>query len=290
MHTPRGRLDRRLRCRHACRMLLRNEFSAVREALASASQALIDDSDRAVAVHAYRRGLKRLQAARSLMRDAFPHSGQAAAIALREAKAALAGSRAHDALAILLEEICGASSGAAPQVGLRSGPVGAHDAPDALLRAAAAVDRAERAMSVSAGAPIDWHSVAQRAARAWDAARQPAHDQWLGRGDEWLHETRKRFQRCADQIAALGTCAGRGLERSRRGLRAAAESLGRARDLGILSSAIDRSSPEGSALALRADALRAKAVRAARRAARKALEREGAGVERAVLRRVRRSG
>jgi hypothetical protein len=74
---------------------------------------------------------------------------------------------------------------------------------------------------------------------------------------------------------------------ARRSLRAAAESLGRARDLGILASAIDRSSPEGTALADRADSLRADAIRAARRHARAALSRSGDSVERTVRCRTR---
>lgn len=262
------------------------EFAGVREALVAAGQPAADQSERATAIHAYRRGLKRIQAARTLLQDAFPRSSDAAAIALRDAKSALAGSRAQDALALLLEEICGAPARLAPSVGM---PRVEHDAPDALVRAASAVERAWQAMRIRSGAPIDWTDVADRASRTWDRARSRAMDRWLGKSDEWLHETRKRFQRCADQIAALGNCAGGAMGASRRTLRAAAESLGRARDLGILASAIDRSSPEGIALAERADSLRADAIRAARAHARAALSPSSDMIHRTVRRRTRRA-
>jgi len=280
VHAARGTLDRARGCRASCRALLEAEFAGVREALQSAGDMSSGQSERASAIHAYRRGLKRIQAARTLMQDAFPRSAAAAAVALRDAKGALAGSRAQDALALLLEEICGAQPQAAPQLGV---PGVEQDAPDALVRAAAAVERAWQAMRVRSGAPIDWIDVAGRVSRAWDRARARAMDRWLGRSDEWLHETRKRFQRCADQVAALGNCASRPMNAARRSLRAAAESLGRARDLGILGSAIDRSSPEGTALADRADSLRADAIRAARTHARRALSRTAPSVERTVL-------
>ncbi|MBU3727897.1 MAG: CHAD domain-containing protein, partial [Phycisphaerales bacterium] len=268
VHAARGTLDRARSCRVSCRALVEAEFAGVREALLAAGQPMAPDADRATAIHAYRRGLKRIQAARTLLQDAFPRSSAAAAVALRDAKSALAGSRAQDALALLLEEICGAPAPRTAAVGI---PHVEHDAPDALVRAASAVERAWQAMRVRAGAPIDWVDVAGRASRTWDRARARAMDRWLGRSDEWLHETRKRFQRCADQIAALGNCASGPMGTARRSLRAAAESLGRARDLGILASAIDRSSPEGTALADRADSLRADAIRAARTHARAAL-------------------
>ncbi len=258
----------------------------MREALQAAGDPSADQSDRATAIHAYRRGLKRIQAARTLLQDAFPHSAGAAAVALRDAKSALAGSRAQDALALLLEEICGAPAPASPPIGI---PDVEHDAPDALVRAAAAVERAWQAMRIRSGAPVGWVDVAQRASRAWGRARSRATDRWLGRSDEWLHETRKRFQRCADQIAALGNCASGPMGTARRSLRAAAESLGRARDLGILASAIDRSSPEGTALADRADSLRADAIRAARTHARAALSRSCGSVRRTIRSRTARA-
>ena len=285
VHSARGTLDRNRPCRESCRRLVEAEFVGVREALRAAGHPSVGDADRATAIHAYRRGLKRIQAARTLLQDAFPHSSRAAAVALRDAKGALAGSRAQDALALLLEEICGAPVSRAPAIGIAQ--VG-HDAPDALVRAASAVERAWQAMRIRSGAPIDWLDVAGRASHAWDRARARAMDRWLGRSDEWLHETRKRFQRCADQIAALGNCASGPTGKARRSLRAAAESLGRARDLGILACAIDRSSPEGTALAERADGLRADAIRAARHHARTALGRSGNSVERTVRRRTQR--
>jgi hypothetical protein len=279
VHAARGTLDRAHSCRASSRSLIEAEFAGVREALHAAGQPASDPADRATAIHAYRRGLKRIQAARTLLQDAFPRSADAAAVALRDAKRALAGSRAQDALALLLEEICGAPAPPSPSIGM---PEVEHDAPDALLRAAAAVERAWQAMRVRAGAPIDWIDVSRRASRCWDRARSRAMDRWLGRSDEWLHETRKRFQRCADQVAALGNCASGPMGKSRRSLRAAAESLGRARDLGILAAAIDRSSPEGTALADRADSLRADAIRAARGHARAALGRGGSRIGRTV--------
>ncbi len=285
VHAARGTLDRTLRCRESCRLLVDAEFAGVREALLAAGQPSATDSDRATAIHAYRRGLKRIQAARTLLQDAFPHSSAAAAVALRDAKSALAGSRAQDALALLLEEICGAPASRPPAIGI---PELEHDAPDALVRAASAVERAWQAMRIRSGAPIDWIDVAGRASRAWGRARALAMDRWLGRSDEWLHETRKRFQRCADQIAALGNCVSGPMGKARRSLRAAGESLGRARDLGKHATAIDRSSPEGTALAERADTLRADAIRGARDHARAALARTPRYLERAVLDRVRR--
>ena len=285
VHAARGTLDRTLGCRVSCRALIDAEFAGVREALVAAGQPSADQSERATAIHAYRRGLKRIQAARTLMQDAFPRSSAAAAAALRDAKSALAGSRAQDALALLFEEMCGTPARPAPSVGM---PRVEHDAPDALVRAASAVERAWQAMRIRSGAPIGWADVADRASRTWDRARSRAMDRWLGRSDEWLHETRKRFQRCADQIAALGNCAGGAMGASRRTLRAAAESLGRARDLGILASAIDRSSPEGIALAERADSLRADAIRAARAHARAALCLSSDTIRRTVRRRAGR--
>jgi hypothetical protein len=284
VHSARGTLDRTRACRESCRLLVAAEFAGVREALRAAGQPSATDTDRATAIHAYRRGLKRIQAARTLLQDAFPLSSTAAAVALRDAKSALAGSRAQDALTLLLEEICGVPAPRSPAIGI---PHVEHDAPDALVRAASAVERAWQAMRIRSGAPIDWVDVAGRASRAWGRARTRAMDRWLGRGDEWLHETRKRFQRCADQIAALGNCASGSMGTARRSLRAAAESLGRARDLGILASAIDRSSPEGTALADRADSLRADAIRAARNHARTALGRTARHLERSVLDRAR---
>ncbi len=285
VHMARGTLERANGCRASCRALVEAEFAGVREALQAAGDPSADQSERAAAIHAYRRGLKRIQAARTLLQDAFPRSSDAAAVALRDAKSALAGSRAQDALALLLEEICGAPAQASPPIGI---PAVEHDAPDALVRAASAVERAWQAMRVRSGAPIGWADVAGRASRAWGRARTRAMDRWLGHSDEWLHETRKRFQRCADQIAALGNCASGSMGAARRSLRAAAESLGRARDLGILASAIDRSSPEGTALADRADSLRADAIRAARAHARTALSRSGDSVQRTVRRRTHR--
>lgn len=286
VHAARGTLDRAHKCRASCRELVEAEFAGVREALRAAGNPSADPSDRATAIHAYRRGLKRIQAARTLLQDAFPHSAAAAAVALRDAKSALAGSRAQDALALLLEEICGAPSQASAPIGI---PDVEHDAPDALVRAASAVERAWQAMRVRSGAPIGWVDVAGRASRSWERARSRAMDRWLGRSEEWLHETRKRFQRCADQIAALGTCASGPMGTARRSLRAAAESLGRARDLGILAAAIDRSSPEGTALADRADSLRADAIRAARAHARAALSRSCGSVRRTIRSRTARA-
>lgn len=284
VHAARGMLDRARTCRASCRALIESEFAGVREALRAAGHPSVDQSDRATAIHAYRRGLKRIQAARTLVQDAFPRSTSAAAVALRDAKSALAGSRAQDALALLLEEICGAPAQASSPIGI---PDVEHDAPDALVCAASAVERAWQAMRIRSGAPIGWVDVAERVSCTWDRARSRATDRWLGHSDEWLHETRKRFQRCADQIAALGNCASGPMGTARRSLRAAAESLGRARDLGILASAIDRSSPEGTALADRADSLRADAIRAARTHARVALSRSGDSVARTVRRRTR---
>ena len=284
VHAARGTLDRARNCRASCRALIEAEFAGVHEALQAAGDPSAGQSDRATAIHAYRRGLKRIQAARTLLQDAFPHSADSAAIALRDAKRALAGSRAQDALALLLEEICGAPTPTSPPIGIADVE---HDAPDALVRAASAVERAWQAMKVRSGAPIGWVDVAERTSRTWDRARSRAMEPWLGRSDEWLHETRKRFQRCADQIAALGNCASGPMGRARRSLRAAAESLGRARDLGILALAIDRSSPEGTALADRADSLRADAIRAARTHARAALTRSCDSVRRTVGRRTR---
>lgn len=168
VHAARGTLDRTAQCRASCRALIEAEFAGVREALVAAAQPSADQSDRATAIHAYRRGLKRIQAARILLQDAFPQSSAAAAVALRDAKSALAGSRAQDALALLLEEICGAPAQAAPAIGV---PDVEHDSPDAMVRAASAVERAWQAMRIRSGAPIGWVDIADRASRVWDRAR-----------------------------------------------------------------------------------------------------------------------
>ncbi len=282
-----ARLDPQLNARVSARAVLLQEFTLVRNGIERARDHSAPLADRLDGIHRARRGLKRLHALRDLLRAGLSRGQSAAQRSIRSAKARLAETRQRDALALLLEELCA----------LRGRPLtspsmhqiaGAHfDLNEqAIHDVLADVSLAERSMCLASGAPIDWHEITQQLATTWDRARTRARQQWLGHAESWLHETRKRYQRLADQLGALALCATPEQLDARTRLRTAAEQLGRARDLGLLAEMIDHSSQEGRAVAKRAISLRSRAVRIARDQSRKALEETPREMARAMIRRI----
>ncbi len=285
-----SRLDPKVSARVAARVVLRDEFALVRAGIASATDENLSIADRLAGIHRARRGLKRLHALRDLLRAGFPRGQGAARTAIRRAKERLAETRQRDALALLLEELCALRSHpltstsahqiAALQVAPQSQPVR-----DVL----ADLSVAERSMRLPSGAPIDWHEITAQLATTWGRARIAARQQWLGRTESWMHETRKQYQRLGDQLEALALCATPSQLVARKRLRVAAAQLGRARDLGMLAEMIDRSSPEGRAVANRAVKLRSRAVRVARDTSRRALVATKLQTARAMTQRISRA-
>lgn len=269
---PVRRLDCTQPARATARVVLAEEFSAVRNGIMAAAEETLPLIDRLAGVHRARRGLKRLQALRDLLQPGFPQGRISARAAIRSAKASLAEARQRDALASLLEELC-ALRGQPLTLALDGTAHASHLAPSskAIQDALESVAVAERSMCLGSGAPLDWHEVIGRFSKAWRKARELAHCAWLGRGESNLHETRKKFQRLADQMAALGGCIGSRRYSARKHLRSAAENLGRALDLALLADKIEGTTAEGRVLAKRALALRSKAVQCARKQSRQAL-------------------
>ena len=267
----------------ALRGALAHELASVRGGIAIAADLTRSVGVRLDGLHQARRGLKRMQALSSLAAESELPATRWGGPALRMAKASLADTRQRDALARLLEELCPlkgnpltAIEGASSVCALGAAPFGSLG--DAVL----AVERVAQATRIPAGAPLDWHTMAGAIGQRWKASRKASRSHWLGRGDEWLHGTRKRFQRLADQLTALREFVDGPMRRSCKRLVEAAEQLGRARDLGLLAEAVDRSTPEGKALARRALSLRSQAIRRARSLSRSALARSDDAVVRVV--------
>ncbi|MSR69399.1 MAG: hypothetical protein EXS17_03540 [Phycisphaerales bacterium] len=283
-------LDPTKNARVTARDVLREEFAQVRRGVERVADETLPVADRLAGIHRARRGLKRLGALRDLLRAGFPRGQDAARTSIRRAKERLAETRQRDALALLLEELCALRSHpltstsahqiAALQVAPQSQPVR-----DVL----ADLSVAERSMRLPSGAPIDWHEITAQLATTWGRARIAACQQWLGRTESWMHETRKQYQRLGDQLEALALCATPSQLVARKRLRVAAAQLGRARDLGMLAEMIDRSSPEGRAVANRAVKLRSRAVRVARDTSRRALVATKLQTARAMTQRISRA-
>ena len=284
------RLDCSQPARVTARAVLAAEFSSVRKGIALASNESRPLAERLAGVHRSRRGLKRLQALRDLLQPGFPQGRNLARTGIRRAKASLAETRQRDALASLLEELCAlrgqplttASDGATHVT---------HLAPSSkcIEEALESIAIAQRSMRLYSGSPLDWYEVTAQFSKTWQNARGLAHRAWLGLGETELHETRKKFQRLADQMAALGGCIGRKEYLSRNRLRSAAENLGRARDLALLADKIEGTTAEGRALAKRALALRAKAIRSARKQSRCALRTTAAEMLQMMNQRIKQS-
>lgn len=282
------RLDPRVSARVAARAVIDGELRQVAQCIDAAGDASRESADRLEALHIARRGLKRLQALRSLLRDGIGGGNAAARQSLRQAKGSLASTRQHDALAILLEELC--SLKGCPLLTDRGGFGRTHLAPteEALAGARGALSNTRNSMRVVAGAPIDWHDVAVRLGSGWDRARRVARAQWMGKSESWFHQSRKEFQRLADQMAAARDCMSKHRYQARSMLRSAADQLGRARDLGLLAETIDTSTRQGRMLAHRAETLRTSAVRKARRLSRRALDAPSASITRDIAAKVAR--
>ncbi len=280
-------LDPAKSARVSAREVLREEATRVRDGIAVAADDARSMTDRLEGIHRARRGLKRLHALRDLLRCGFERGEPAARTSIRRAKARLAETRHHDALALLLEELCALRGRPLTSDALHQ-RAAAHIElqADALREVFADVACAERSMRVVAGAPLDWHEITDAAARSWERARRCARQQWLGRTESWLHQTRKHFQRLCDQLAALALCTTESQVSTRKRLRLAAEQLGRARDLEMLCDMIDRATPEGRAVAKHALRLRARAVREARDLSRKALVATSAQMRHAMRARI----
>ena len=284
------RLDCSRPARVTARAVLAAEFSSVRKGIALASNESRPLAERLAGVHRSRRGLKRLQALRDLLQPGFPQGRNLARTGIRRAKASLAETRQRDALASLLEELCAlrgqplttASDGATHVT---------HLAPSSkcIEEALESIAFAQRSMRLYSGSPLDWYEVTAQFSKTWQNARGLAHRAWLGLGETELHETRKKFQRLADQMAALGGCIDRKEYSSRNRLRSAAENLGRARDLALLADKIEGTTAEGRALAKRALALRAKAIRSARKQSRCALTTTAAEMLQMMNQRIKQS-
>ena len=217
------RLDCSQPARVTARAVLAAEFSSVRKGIALASNESRPLAERLAGVHRSRRGLKRLQALRDLLQPGFPQGRNLARTGIRRAKASLAETRQRDALASLLEELCAlrgqplttASDGATHVT---------HLAPSSkcIEEALESIAIAQRSMRLYSGSPLDWYEVTAQFSKTWQNARGLAHRAWLGLGETELHETRKKFQRLADQMAALGGCIDRKEYSSRNRLRSAA--------------------------------------------------------------------
>lgn len=270
--APACQLDPKLDARAAARMAIASELENVMACIRHAGSESTPLEERLTAVHQARRGLKRMQALRILVRPGLRNGVRASGNSLRGAKAALAVSRQQDALAKLLEELCS----------LRGKPISSdlgghspksHLSPSAesLRSAGESLAVAHRAMRIVSSAPLDWHGIVTTLGDSWRSARRVAQANWMGKSEVWLHQSRKEFQRLADQMGLLRACMPSDRYASRMLLRKAADRLGRARDLGILVGTIDTSTREGRALARRAESLRTTAMRAARRCSRDAL-------------------
>lgn len=284
---PAARLDPRQNARVSARAVLLEEFALVRSGIECALDQSATLSDRLEGIHRARRGLKRLRALRDLLRSGFVRGQGAARQAIRSAKARLAETRQRDALAMLLEELCALKGRPLTSPSIHQIAGGQLELDTQAIRDVIAdVSLAQRSMRVASGAPIDWHEITQQLAATWGRARTCAGQEWLGRAESWLHETRKHYQRLADQLGAVALCATPQQLVARKRLRTAAEQLGRARDLGILAEMIDQTSPEGRAIAMRAIDLRSRAVRIARDESRKALVETPRQMSRAMSRRI----
>ena len=276
--------------RVTARAVLAAEFSAVRKGIVLASNESLPLIERLAGVHRSRRGLKRLQALRDLLQPGFPQGRILARASIRRAKASLAETRQRDALASLLEELCALRG--QPLTTAADGETHVtHLAPSSkcIEEALESIAIAQRSMRLYSGSPLDWYEVTAQFSKTWQNARGLAHRAWLGLGETELHETRKKFQRLADQMAALGGCIGRNEYSSRNRLRSAAENLGRARDLALLADKIEGTTAEGRALAKRALALRAKAIRSARKQSRCALTTTAAEMLQMMNQRIKQS-
>ncbi|MSR29205.1 MAG: hypothetical protein EXS03_06500 [Phycisphaerales bacterium] len=256
----------------ALRTALRTELSAVRGGIAAAADESRPLVVRLAGIHTARRGLKRAQALQDLLGLDPSAASARRRTALSIAKASLADTRQRDALGRLLEELCALKGNPLTSID-PTGVAVAIGMPllSTLGEALLAVETVEQTMRIPSGSPLDWHDVASAFGRSWTRARTAAKSEWLGRSDEWMHATRKKYQRLADQLGALSGSVGSGLDRSRRRLRRAAEHLGRARDLGLLAGTIDTTTRQGHALAKRALLLRSLAVRRAHDESRLAL-------------------
>ena len=278
-------LDPSCRANASLRRVLHTEISTVRGGIARAADESRPLVERLAGVHQARRGLKRVQALIGLMANATIPSTKGALSAIRVAKASLADTRQRDALARLLEELCALKGNPLTSVGA-SGTACAIGAPmlstlgDAML----AVEHLAQRVRIPSGSPLDWHDLATALGGSWRRARRAAGSEWLGRSDDRLHDTRKKFQRLGDQLAALQGCAPRTVRKARNRLRQAAVDLGRARDLALLAHATDTSTKEGRALSRRALGLRSEAVRRARENSRRALVDSSGSVVRAIKR------
>ncbi len=265
-------LDCTKAARVTARALLAREFESVRAGIKSALNENSPLAERLGGVHLARRGLKRLQALRALLQPGFPRGRSSARIGIRRAKESLAEARQRDALGLLLEELCALRG--APLTSDSSGTLNqSRGAPSSksMQEALDSVTLAERSMRLCSGAPLDWHEVVEQFAMTWRRGRLLARRAWLGLGESDLHEMRKRFQRIADQMAALQGCIDDDRFVARKRLRIATDNLGRARDLALLADKIEGTTAEGRALARRALALRTRAVRSARDQSRLAL-------------------
>ncbi|MDA0214053.1 MAG: hypothetical protein O2875_01665 [Planctomycetota bacterium] len=284
------RLDCSQPARVTARAVLAAEFSAVRNGIVLASNELLPLDERLAGVHRSRRGLKRLQSLRDLLQPGFPQGRILSRVGIRSAKASLAETRQRDALASLLEELC-ALRGQPLTTAPDGATHGTHLAPSpkCIEDALKYVDIAQRSMRLCSGAPLDWYGVTGQFSKTWQNARGLAHRAWLGLGELDLHETRKKFQRLADQMAVLSACIGRKEYSARNRLRSAAENLGRARDLAFLADKIEGTTAEGRALAKRALALRAKAIRSARKQSRCALKATAAEMLQMMNQRIKQS-
>ncbi len=287
---PAARLDPKQNARVSARAVLLEEFAVVRGGIDRALDQTAASADRLEGIHRARRGLKRLRALRDLLRSGFVRGQGAARLSIRNAKAGLAEARQRDALALLLEELCALKGRplTSPSIHQIAGGQVELDT-QAIRDVLSEVTAAQRSMRLASGAPIDWHEITQQLALTWARARTCASQEWLGRAESWLHETRKHYQRLADQLGALALCATPQQLVARKRLRTAAEQLGRARDLGMLAEMIDQTSPEGRAVARRAINLRSRAVRIARDESRKALVETPQQMALAMSRRIARA-
>jgi len=199
---------------------------------------------RSAAVHGFRKSAKRIRAALDLVRD----GGDRAAATIvkdgfREAARALSRVRDRDALGAILLQMAKAMPKRRRSVVLASWR--ALLLPSSVPRTAGRPERLiEEIQARLRALRRSWREVqltrltpavlATALERSWDRAHDRFQGDWKAKDPEWLHETRKRCQRLQHQIMLFEAWRPKKLGAVRKGLADVCESLGAARDAGLL--------------------------------------------------------
>ncbi len=277
-------LDARRPISEALGVLLDREFEQALSRLDQACGASM--GDRVEGVHEFRRSVKRLRAAVSLLQGVAPAREHAAIDralgdaarrlgTLRDAHARMAAAERVVRLLPRTMRALGmdawrATGGAVSEAAAEMSPAAVHRLIKASRLEMEALRERVRGLGLR---DMDARVVATAVSKAWGRARDRFRAAWKDRDGEWLHGVRKRTQRCGNLLALVGGRGGTWGSVAQRRLRKAAGWLGEARDAELMLERLPEQ-PAGSPLHAVVHRLRLVARRHAARCLRQA-RREG---------------